>query len=246
MEIESLLRTAVAHIVFGLKERRFRFRLKYIYERKHRDTLVIVFPAFPSGDKPLYNYYRTVKDADCDKLFLLDDFGYRGSYLMYEGGQSTPEELVSGLLTSILSKYKYKRVITAGSSKGGTCAVYYGLLVGADAVYAGACQYYIGSYLNSEEHRRILEGMMGQEAGEEDVEVLDRKLYDRISRSRGSKTLIHLFYSKQEHTYQEHICPLIRDLEASGVRYEEHIAEFADHAMVGMFFGPFLKSELLK
>lgn len=246
MQIKNKIRSIVASIIFSLKEKKYKRRLRYIYERNNSDSLLIVFPAFPSGDKPLYNYYRTVKEITSDKLFLLDDFGYRGSYLMYEGGRTTPEELVNGLLTSIISENKYKRIVTAGSSKGGTCAIYYGLLIGADSIYAGACQYYIGSYLNTAEHRQILEGMMGKRAGEEDVEVLNRKLYAVIRKSEGSDSLIHLLYSKQEHTYQDHIAPLIRDLDSFGLKYVEHIANFSDHAMVGKYFGPFLKNELLK
>ena len=60
-------------------------------------------------------------------LFILDDFGYRGSYYWYENGSDKPRLLVEGLVSDVMRKGKYKSLITIGSSKGGTCAIYFGL-----------------------------------------------------------------------------------------------------------------------
>ena len=86
MNIKALIRSKMMEFFFHIKEKTYKSRIKYIYENNHSDKLIIIFPAFPSGDKPMYNYYKTLKDVKMDKLFILDNFGYRGSYLLYENG----------------------------------------------------------------------------------------------------------------------------------------------------------------
>lgn len=60
-----------------------------------------------------------------------------------------------------MNKYKYKRTYYAGSSKGGTAAIYYGVKNNATAVFSGACQYNLGTYLSIDKHRDIFQSMMG-------------------------------------------------------------------------------------
>lgn len=244
MNLKSIIRSKTITLFFHLKQRTHNSRLKYIFENNHSDTLVIVFPGFPLGEKPLYNYYRILKKVPCDKLFLLDDFGYRGSYFLFENGKKL-DELVISLLQSTINK-RHKRIITAGSSKGGTCAIYYGLKICADEIYAGACQYYIGSYLNTEPHRRIFQGMMGIEAGVEQENILNAVMPDCLAESSGKHSHIHLLYStkEKEKTYGEHIAPLIRDLDKYKLYHSDTIVDFPDHAEVGTYFGPFIKDEL--
>ena len=96
MSLRYIIRHIATGIYLQLKERKFKRRLKYIYENHSSDKLLVVFSGF--ADKPVYNYIRTLKDIKCNKLFILDDFGYRGSYYWYENGKSYPLELVSSLI----------------------------------------------------------------------------------------------------------------------------------------------------
>ena len=84
----------------SFKEKHFG-KLKYIFEQNGSDELVIVFPGF--GPVPKYNYMRTFSKSRIDKLFLLDNFGYLGSYFWYENGKENPKLLVIELLQKILS-----------------------------------------------------------------------------------------------------------------------------------------------
>ena len=222
-----------------LHERTFKKRLKYVFLKNHSDTLVISFSGF--SPKPSYNYMRSLKDVKTDKLFILDDFGIRGSYYWFENGQDLPRELVQSLVSQVVARGGYKRVITLGSSKGGTCAIYYGLIFGASDIYAGACQYYAGTYLSSEEHRPILRAMMGDMPDEEARTVVDRMMPDLLKQYAGSKSKIHLLYSKAEHTYDEHIKYMIEDLKKYGYDYTEQLEDFKDHNDVGKFFPKFIQ-----
>ena len=131
-----------------------------------------------------------------------------------------------------------------GSLKGGTCAIYFGLTSKADEVYAAACQYYIVQYLNTDEHKRFFQSMMGRNAGDKEQKILDSMMPDILQSNAGSHTHIHLMYSKEEHTYQEHIADLIVDFDKNGIEHTDKIEPFKEHLEVGKFFIPWIKKEL--
>lgn len=200
MNIKKMIRHLVTQIYLILNEKKYKGRLKYLYKSNSSDTLLVVFSGF--ADKPVYNYIRTLSNVCCDKLFILDDFGYRGSYYWYEDGLTHPLDLVTSLLRDLGGG---RRIVTLGSSKGGTCALFYGLMFDATDIYAGACQYYVGTYLNAEDKVPVFKGMMGNTATKKDQEILDRMMPDMICKHRNSKSVVHLLYSDKEHTYPEHI-----------------------------------------
>lgn len=133
-----------------------------------------------------------------------------------------------------------------GSSKGGTCAIYYGLKTGATDIYAAACQYHIGEYLNTDIHQRIFKEMMGSGAGEKEQAVLDSEMPNLLREKKGCTSNIHLLYSKDEHTYDEHIKDMIIDMNKHGIKHIDTIKSFSDHAEVGRFFSPWIQEELTK
>lgn len=224
-------------IVLSFKERRIG-KLKYLYEKNNSDELIIVFSAFETVRK--YNYMKTLSKSKIDKLFIMDTFGYKGSYYWYENGSDLPKVLVSKLIEQI-GGGGYKHVYTAGSSKGGTCAIYYGLKYNATEVYSSACQYHVGQYLNAPELKPILEGMMGKNYDESDVKKLDDELPEMIRQKANSKTIINLFYSEKDPTYQKHIVDLKSDLERNSIKYTVKTDDYIDHGDNGIYFSAHLK-----
>ena len=221
------------------QEKKFRGRLKYVLQKNSSDTLVIIFSAF--GPRPLYNYMHTLqKLKTADKLYILDDFGYKGSYYWFENGSDNPLVLTKSLIEKVLNNGGYQQVITLGSSKGGTCAIYYGLMFGAKHIYSGACQYYVGNYLSN--RTMILKAMMG-ETTEEAIGKLNRMMPDQLKLYQGVPSLIHLLYSKNENTYNEHIVYLLEDLKKYHIPFEEIVKDFKDHDEVGKPFSDYLQME---
>lgn len=76
--------------------------LPYLWQRNGSDRLLIVFSAF-TGDKRRFNYVTSFKDLKCDKLFVLDPWGCKGSYNLYENGQNYPEDITCRLLAKIVA-----------------------------------------------------------------------------------------------------------------------------------------------
>lgn len=126
--------------------------IKYYFEKaklNNKDKLIIIFSAFSTGEAK-YNYISTLKTCDCNKLFILDDFGSKGTYYLGLKGDFNIETSVMSLISYIMSKNNilFSNVISVGSSKGGSAAIYYGLKYNFGNVIAGAPQYKIGTYLS--------------------------------------------------------------------------------------------------
>lgn len=219
-------------------------KLKYLYidkKSKTQDTLMIVFSAF-TGDVPRYNYFSSFKNMEIGQLYILDNFGYKGSYYWMENGSDEPESITLSLIRHIVEKYGYKNIITVGTSKGGTAAIYFGLEINAIHIFSGACQYYVGSYLNRDSHMQILKKMIGDKDLEEQVLYLNKKLCSQIEKYKDNHGRIHLFYSTNELTYERQTIYLMDTLRRNGYDFEQEIASFEDHSVVGTYFIPYMKN----
>lgn len=219
-----------------LKEKHFN-GLPYLHYRNGSDSLLIVFSAF-TGANRRYNYVKSFRYLNCDKLYILDPYGYLGSYNLYENGEDYPRKNTQSLVNKIVIGGGYKHVYTAGTSKGGTCAIYFGLAIGADEIFSGACQYNLGTYLWREEFRDVFYGMMGKDAGQKEVEMLDNIVKAKVRESVKGKSKVHVFYSKKELTYERQIIDLLHDLKENEVPYEDVESDFEKHELVA---GPFVK-----
>ena len=247
--IPSVIRrtiSAIRLIKLKMQERSWNKRLKYLFFNNKSDTLCVVFSAF-SGEKiRTYNYVRGLKDVHYDKLYILDVWGYMGSYYLFENGTDIPRQETLSLLKSILSRKEYKHVLTMGTSKGGTAAIYYGLTINASAIIAGACQYNLGNYLTLPEHMRIFRGMMGENAGQIEKRMLNSvmpTLLEDYSR-KDSSTEIHLIYSRYEHTYEDDIIDLLNKLKECHFPVIEIEYNFINHNDVGIYFKKYIKNLL--
>lgn len=195
------IKSILNKLYIKLHERTHEDRLKYLFQNCHSDTLIIGFSGF--SDKPMYNYVRTLHNIKADKMFILDDFGYKGSYYWYEKGRDYPSSLANSLILSKLKCRGHRRLITLGSSKGETCAIYFGLKFGASDIYSGACQYRVETYLNADDRVPVFWAMMGTDAGEKEQAILDAKMPELINSCGNSTSIVHLLYSKEEHTYHD-------------------------------------------
>ena len=133
-----------------------------------------------------------------------------------------------------------------GTSKGGTCAIYYGLELRAVHVFSGACQYYIGNYLNNDNDKPILRGMLGDDYTQKDLDELNKAVCKQFEKYKDNGTVIHLLYSEDEPTYPEHTVHLLRDLEKWGVPYTANVEHFTNHNDIGRFFIPYIRNEISK
>lgn len=225
-----------------LREKKFEHKLNYLFYNNHSDTLVIIFSAF-TGNKRRYNYIRGLSKYNYDKLYILDPWGYTGSYNMYENGNTFPEQITNRLIEKYIKK-GYKRIITVGSSKGGTCAIYFGLNFNVSEIYSGACQYNLGTYLHRPDHEMIFKGMMGANASERECKILNDKMPNCLEQHSNCSTKVHVFYSKKELTYERQIIDLLAKLKSCNIPFCDIESDFVEHDEVGAPFLKYLKQNL--
>ena len=219
--------------------------LKYCFFRRNNSkVLLVVFSGFPGkGNAARYNYVRTLSGIKANKLFLLDDIENpvnTGSYYLGKDGDWYLSKDVVQLIAKIVKENDIQKVITLGSSKDGTSALLFGLKTEADACIIGAPQYYIGNYLSSEEHRPILETIMG-DGTQESIDKLNGVVTDEIFCKHNKKPTVYIHYSPNEHTYQDHICDMIRDLRQAGYSVnEDNRYHYTKHSDVANHFPRYL------
>lgn len=236
MKIVSKLKRTYNSIYIWMVRKRDSNGVEYIWKRRGSNKLIIVFSAM--GYAP-FNYIYSLRHSPYDQLFIRDSWASNASYYWFENGQEHPERYTQDLITHIVNRGGYSSVVTVGSSKGGTAAIYYGLKNNAELVYAGACQYYVGDYLSRHQYVNKpwqWQCAVGGKPTKKWIDILDYKLANMIELHSHSKTLIRLLYSTEEHTYSEHIVPLIKKLDECGIKHIDQIEKFEQHSMVGIYF----------
>lgn len=246
MNIRKLFSKVIYFLVIKLKERTFKGKVKYLFFNNGSKDLLIVFSGF-SGEQRRYNYVKGLWNINVDKLYILDTFAYMGSYYLYENGNNGPEKLVKSFIDKILmgGGKSYEHVYMAGSSKGGTAAIYYGVEYNADAILSGACQWNLGTYLHRPDHEKIFLSMMGPNASDKECRELNEVMPNQIKRHNSYNGVIHLLYSKKDLTYERQIVDLIKDLKANNLRFIEKEEFFEKHSDVGYPFLAYLRNFLL-
>lgn len=221
-------------------------KVKYVFNKAHKktDRLIILFSGFhPEGEPPRYNYGGTIKEFHCNKLFILDDFGARGSYYLCENKDFTIERSVIGLINKIIKENDINSVMTAGSSKGGYAALYYGIKYGFDYIVAASPQYYIGNYLVKETRTNKVAKFMAGGDSDKDVAFLNNILKEVIVESKNSPEIfIHL--GEGEKHYKRHVSPMIKELELSKKSYVLDLGKYTKHSEVGLYFPPLFKDRI--
>lgn len=222
--------------------------IKYLYiPSEDSKSLAVIFSAFPGPNKVAgYNMVSTFMNIKINKLFILDDFGYkkRGAYYLSENG----EYFIPPLVNELLKKHMdgMDKVCFLGSSKGGAAALYYGLKTeGVDLILSGAPQYYIGDYLVCKpEHYPILDAMAGSHS-DTAVNEYNRILPTAVNECKlNTKPKILIHYSKSEPTYEHHIKSLVDDLIKNKFEIIEDIEEYELHSDVAKYFPNLCKKHL--
>ena len=220
--------------------------INYLFQEGAQESpfLLVAFQAVPTVKNGVaiksYNYTRYLKDINIHRLFIEDTCGKYGCYYLCNNMNFDVEETVIELVENIMKKYNIKKenVITFGSSKGGSAALYYGLKYGFGRIISGAPQSKIAEYLNGR-RTDMLQYMIGDDLLQENIDKLDSLILDLIKPD--VKTKINLLTSENDAQYKKHIIPLIEAIEIAGldasIVFEPGIQ---NHRDIATFFPNFL------
>ena len=218
--------------------------LNYIFQREiTSDYLLIFFSSFPKADEsPSYSYLKSFDNLKCNKMFILDNFGEGGFKVPYFIGSHRGHEIensVVELIDYICLKYNFNKdnIIAAGSSEGGSAALYFGIKYNYGHILAGAPQYYIGNFLidnNSADHNKMAEYIAGSKDNSA-REYLNSIIKDAICNAKEFND-IRIFCSAKDAHLNGHVEPLIKDLEQVGGKVLLSSGNYGSHNELGKYY----------
>lgn len=220
--------------------------LKYMCNKvKTSDTLVIVFSACTRKGIPArYNYVRTLEKTDCNRLYILDDFGEdrRGSYYLGHMPEFKEQEAAIELVKNFIDKLNPKKVVFCGSCKGGYAALNIGSRFKDSIMIIGEPTYKIATEFKLSD--ALLRYWMG-EVTDENIKKIDAYLTKQLENNEFKNSQkIHIFYSTCDEYIERHTIPLLNDLRKYGYCLEEETADFSAHADLGLYFSDYLKRKV--
>jgi hypothetical protein len=217
--------------------------IKYLFFKsfKPNNNLIIMFSGIPPiGTNPRYNYVRTLEGYNCNKLFILDDFGSRASYYLCENRDYAIERSVISLINEIKQEHGIMNIIAGGSSKGGYAALYLGIKYGFNHIVAASPQYLLGDYLLKTTNSQEITNFMTGGHGEEDRQYLNHIMDNMIKKSVYKPNVI-IHVGEGEYHYKTHVKLLMKELEMKGIKYKLDLGKYSKHADVAKYYPPFLK-----
>ena len=224
-----------------------KYNINYLLEKNNRSKdLIIVFSSCTKiGQKARYNYIRTLDKVKCNKLFILDDFGFdgRGAYYLGKDGDFIIEKEVFALIKKVIDEIKPKKEIYIGSSKGGYSALYFGLERKHSYIITGAPQYNLGDYLNIPNHKNILEYIMG-DCSNKSIEKLNNLMKDKMKLNKNNNNSIYVHYSTEEETYETDIKPFLEEVDKLKINVFKDENRYKNHAELTLYFPNYIKDTL--
>ena len=111
-------------------------------------------------------------------------------------------------------------------------------------IITGAPQYYLDIWLKSEVNKKTFEYIVGDIKDSKKVEHVRFLLANKIKQNYKNNNKIYLHYSKNEHTYDEHIISLINDLNKYNYSYSFDERDYTNHSDVSKYFPEFIIGKL--
>ncbi|MBQ8210610.1 MAG: hypothetical protein IJZ35_08520 [Clostridia bacterium] len=221
--------------------------VQYVFKSGNAKYLVVAFSAFSASDAKIqkaYNHIRTLDDIDCNRLYILDSLGPRGSYYLGEKLNFEFETAVQSLINHFLNIYDIspKNVICIGSSKGGSAALYYAVKYNYGHVIAGAPQTRIGSYVATH-CKATADFMIGDDPEGERQAKLDNLIYNLFDKP--VVTDMHIFTSENDEQFDSEIKPLTELFKEKNIPCSMHINnDMIGHGAIARFYPLFLRDKV--
>lgn len=228
--------------------------LKYLYLEPavESDELLVMFSGFhgreTEGIPGMFNYVRAVESVEMHRLFILDDYQGLPCYYIGRGGRRDYEVAVATLIFDRMAALgiEARKVTLAGSSKGGSAAVYFAVRYGFGRALPGGAQYRVGSYLHglsSWSRNQLLSPICGTTDVERARDELDTVYADAV-RGGSRETSVTIHIGSGDPTREKHIAPLVEDLAERGIDHRVEVDDYANHGELATYYPPFLLREL--
>lgn len=225
------------------------FYLPPITESK---KLIIIFSGFNGkegqGKAPTYNYVKVFSQIDAHRLFILDSYDGHPCYYLGKNQNLDYELATMSLIYDQIRKLNVKRqdVITSGSSKGGTAALYFALKYNLGTSVVGGFQSYVGTYLrevNFYARERVLKSITGG-TNDSHEKYLNNFYHYFFNHVEYKNTKIYVHGGAGDPHYLNHVVPILKIFDKRNISYSLDIKNYHSHSEIGEYFSRFLEETI--
>lgn len=151
---------------------------------------------------------------------------------------------VAALIMQFASKNNiaFENIITCGSSKGGTAAVYFSIKYNFGYSCVGAFQLNVGTYLNSvssytrESVLKLITGGFNKNS----VEYLDSYYINFFENQKNIKTKLFIHAGDKDPHYLNHVVPFLKIMDKKNKNYDLDLKDYTSHGKVGTYYTEYL------
>lgn len=222
--------------------------ITYLFQKPQQPCryMLVIFSGFSlPGQPPMYNYIRTLNSMNCYKLFILDNYGPRGCYYLGCNKNfyvaSSAFYLISNLARG--HNIRFQNIITAGSSKGGYAALYFGFKYRFGHVVSGAPQTLLGDYLIGLRASLETAHFVSGGTDKSSWQFLNNILFEATKTAKQAPN-VYIQVGKEDHHLKEHVIPYINLLSRQNLNCTLDLVNYGSHADVAEYFPPYLISQL--
>lgn len=223
--------------------------VKYVFHEAPSDHLVVIFPGISTheykGKPPVYNYIRTLDGVAVNRLYILDSYEDQFCFCLGREGSRDYERTVVALITKIANELNISpsHIITAGSSKGGSIALYYALTYSYGKTLVGNPQIFISTCTKGLSKNQYVKAAYEKMLGTRSDRMhhhLDNLIKSRFLSCK-KKPEMYFHAGRYDYHYTEHLKLFLDVCDRENVPYVIDIADYEDHSLTGTYFGPLMR-----
>lgn len=227
-------------------------RYFYLPPKVKSDYLIVTFSGFHGreneGIGPAYNYVKPISKVDCHRIFILDDYDKAPCYYLGKNMINDYEVSVAALIMQIANQNNIysDNIITCGSSKGGTAAVYFAFKYNFGYSCVGSFQLKVGTYLNSVSSytRESVLKLITGDSDKQSVETLDNYFINFFKEQNNIKTKLYIHAGDKDPHYLKHVVPFLDLMNNKNKEYELDLKDYISHGKVGTYYTEYLLETL--
>lgn len=228
--------------------------IKYFYlpPKNQSDHLIITFSGFHGreneGIAAAYNYVKPLSRIDSHRLFILDDYDGHPCYYLGKNQKNDYESSVAALIMYVAGRENiaFKNIITCGSSKGGTAAMYFAFKYNFGHACVGAFQLKVGTYLNnvSSYTRETVLNLITGGYNSDSVKYLDDYLIRFFKEHSPTNTDLYIHAGNKDPHYLNHVVPFLELMDSKNISYNLELKEYDSHGKIGTYYSDYLLEKL--
>lgn len=224
----------------------------YMPPETESNKLIVMFSGFngqeAKGKPASYNYVKPMSLVDAHRLFILDSYDGHPCYYLGKNKLLDYEVSTISLIYSFSNNLGIspRNIITCGSSKGGTAAIYFAMKYTLGNAVVGGFQFEVGSYLKNVTfyaRERVLKLITGGVKDSHEA-YLNSFYYNFFKSVKYNQTKLYIHGGSGDPHYLNHVKPFLGLMDEREIPYQLDLKPYDSHTYIGEFYSEFLLNKL--